>query len=286
MCNEIEGRGNIECLLPLLSSGDAQTISYAINLILDNENAYDAYFALLLDEEMDTDIRDDIADKFHSMTGLVIAEAYGCTELSPVVSINLAHCVQDLGVKVACRGSVGPSLPGICAKIVDPSTFELLPEETDGLLIVKGALVMKGYLDDPEKTNEVIRDNWYVTGDIGRMDRNGFITLTGRLSRFSKIAGEMVPHELVEREINNILLPDSRILAVTGAPDADKGEHLVVFYTDSELLAPEQVIRTLRERKIPNLWIPRSENFIKVDELPMLGSGKLDLAKLAEMARS
>ena len=92
-------------------------------------------------------LRDDIADKFHSMTGLVIAEAYGCTELSPVVSIDLAHCVQDLGVKVACRGSVGPSLPGICAKIVDPSTFELLPEETDGLLIVKGALVMKGYLD-------------------------------------------------------------------------------------------------------------------------------------------
>ncbi len=231
-------------------------------------------------------LRDDIADKFHAMTGLVIAEAYGCTELSPVVSINLAHSVLDLGVKVACRGSVGPALPGICTKIVDPSTFELLPEETDGLLIVKGALVMKGYLDDPEKTNEVIRDNWYVTGDIGRMDRNGFITLTGRLSRFSKIAGEMVPHELVEREINNIILPDTRILAVTGAPDADKGEHLVVFYTDSELLAPEQVIRSLRERKIPNLWIPRSENFIKVDELPMLGSGKLDLAKLAEMARS
>ena len=231
-------------------------------------------------------LRDDIAEKFREMTGLVIAEAYGCTELSPVVSINLAHSVLELGVKVAQRGSVGPSLPGICAKIVDPSTFELLPEETDGLLLVKGALVMKGYLNDPDKTNEVIRDNWYVTGDIGRMDRNGFITLTGRLSRFSKIAGEMVPHELVEREINNILLPDSRILAVTGAPDADKGEHLVVFYTDSELLAPEQVIRQLRERKIPNLWIPKAENFVKVNELPMLGSGKLDLARLAAMAKS
>ena len=230
-------------------------------------------------------LRDDIADKFHKMTGLVIAEAYGCTELSPVVSINLAHSVLELGVKVAQRGSVGPSLPGICAKIVNPSTFELLPEDTDGLLIVKGALVMKGYLNDPEKTNEAIRDNWYVTGDIGRMDRNGFITLTGRLSRFSKIAGEMVPHELVEREINNIIQPDSRILAVTGAPDNEKGEHLVVFYTDSELLAPEQVVRQLRERKIPNLWIPKAENFIKIGELPMLGSGKLDLARLSEMAK-
>lgn len=229
-------------------------------------------------------LRDDIADKFHQMTGLVIAEAYGCTELSPVVSINLAHSVMDLGVTVARRGSIGPSLPGICAKIVDPSTFELLPEECDGLLLVKGAIVMQGYLNDPEKTSEVIRDKWYVTGDIGHMDRNGFITLTGRLSRFSKIAGEMVPHELVEREINNILQPDHRILAVAGAPDADKGEKLIVFYTDSELLAPEQVVRWLRERKIPNLWIPKSENFIKVDELPMLGSGKLDLARLKAMA--
>jgi acyl-[acyl-carrier-protein]-phospholipid O-acyltransferase/long-chain-fatty-acid--[acyl-carrier-protein] ligase len=229
-------------------------------------------------------LRDDIAAKFHQMTGLVIAEAYGCTELSPVVSINLAHSVMDLGVTVARQGSIGPSLPGICAKIVDPSTFELLPEECDGLLLVKGAIVMQGYLNDPEKTSEVIRDQWYVTGDIGHMDRNRFITLTGRLSRFSKIAGEMVPHELVEREINNILQPDHRILAVAGAPDADKGEKLIVFYTDSELLAPEQVVRWLRERKIPNLWIPKSENFIKVDELPMLGSGKLDLARLKAMA--
>lgn len=230
-------------------------------------------------------LRDDIADKFHDMTGLVIAEAYGCTELSPVVSINLAHSVMELGVTVARRGSIGPSLPGICAKIVDPSTFELLPEECDGLLLVKGAIVMQGYLNDPEKTSEVIRDKWYVTGDIGHMDRNGFITLTGRLSRFSKIAGEMVPHELVEREINNILQPDHRILAVAGAPDGDKGEKLIVFYTDSELLAPEQVVRNLRERKIPNLWIPKSDNFIKISELPMLGSGKLDLANLQAMAR-
>lgn len=228
-------------------------------------------------------LRDDIVDKFREMTGLVIAEAYGCTELSPVVSINLANSITDLGVKVARYGSIGPSLPGICAKIVDPSTFELLPEETDGLLLVKGAVVMQGYLNEPEKTNEVIRDNWYVTGDIGKMDRNGFITITGRLSRFSKIAGEMVPHELVEREINNILTPEKRILAVTGAPDGSKGERLVVFYTDSELLAPEQVIRTLRERKVPNLWIPKAENFIKINALPMLGSGKLDLTALNKL---
>ena len=229
-------------------------------------------------------LRDDIVAKFKEMTGLVIAEAYGCTELSPVVSINLANSITDIGVKVARYGSIGPSLPGICAKIVDPSTFELLPEECDGLLLVKGAVVMQGYLNDPEKTNEAIRDNWYVTGDIGKMDRNGFITITGRLSRFSKIAGEMVPHELVEREINNILTPEKRILAVTGAPDGSRGERLIVFYTDSELIAPEQIIRTLRERKVPNLWIPKAENFIRIDALPMLGSGKLDLSALNNLA--
>ena len=229
-------------------------------------------------------LRDDIVAKFKEMTGLVIAEAYGCTELSPVVSINLANSITDIGVKVARYGSIGPSLPGICAKIVDPSTFELLPEECDGLLLVKGAVVMQGYLNEPEKTNEVIRDNWYVTGDIGKMDRNGFITITGRLSRFSKIAGEMVPHELVEREINNILTPEKRILAVTGAPDGSRGDRLIVFYTDSELIAPEQIIRTLRERKVPNLWIPKAENFIRIDALPMLGSGKLDLSELNKLA--
>ena len=95
----------------------------------------------------------------------------------------------------------------------------------------------------------------------------------------------MVPHELVEREINNILTPEKRILAVTGAPDKSRGERLIVFYTDPELLAPEQVIRTLRERKVPNLWIPKTENFIKIDALPMLGSGKLDLAALSELAQ-
>ena len=229
-------------------------------------------------------LRDDIVEKFREMTGLVIAEAYGCTELSPVVSINLANSITDLGVEVARYGSIGPSLPGICARIVDPSTFELRPEDTDGLLLVKGAVVMQGYLNQPEKTKEVIRDGWYVTGDIGKMDRNGFITITGRLSRFSKIAGEMVPHELVEREINNILLPSKRILAVAGAPDESKGEKLIVFYTDPESVAPEQIVRELRKRNIPNLWIPRQESFIRIDALPMLGSGKLDLSELKKMA--
>ena len=229
-------------------------------------------------------LRSDIVDKYYEMTGLAISEGFGSTELSPIVAINIASSVSDLGTKVAKKGSIGPALTGICVKIVDPETFELRGENCDGLLIVKGAIVMKGYLNNPEKTAEVIRDGWYITGDIGHMDRSGFITITGRFSRFSKIAGEMVPHELVEREINNILLPDRRVIAVGGASDARRGEKLLVFYCDETLVKPGELVKQLREKKIPNLWIPHADNFIKVDDLPMLGSGKLDLHRLSALS--
>ena len=232
-------------------------------------------------------LRDDIADRFRKLTNLTIAEGYGCTELSPVVSINLANSRMELGAQVAELGSIGPPLPGICVKIVNPDTFELLPENTDGLMIVRGATVMQGYLDDSEKTAEVMRDGkWYVTGDIARMNRNGFITITGRMSRFSKIAGEMVPHELVEREINNLLRPDDRLFAVCGGSDTRKGERLLVFYTDPGRLDPAAVVRELNKLPIPKLWIPKEDSFVLLPELPVLGSGKLDLAKLAEMAQN
>lgn len=231
-------------------------------------------------------LRDDIADRFYKLTGLAIAEGYGCTELSPIASINLANSLMELGTEVAKRGSIGPPLPGVCAKVVDPSTFNLMPEDTDGLLIVKGAIVMMGYLGEPEKTAEVIRDGWYITGDIAHMNRNGFITITGRLSRFTKIAGEMIPHELVEREINNILLPDERVVAVSGAEDARRGEKLIVFYVRPEIVKPHELVQKLRAANIPNLWIPKEENFILIEKIPQLGSGKLDLSALAEMAKA
>ena len=232
-------------------------------------------------------LRDDIAERFRTLTGLTIAEGYGCTELSPVVSINLANSRMELGAQVAELGSIGPPLPGICVKIVNPDTFELLPENTDGLMIVKGATVMKGYLDDPAKTAEVIRDGkWYVTGDIARMNRNGFITITGRMSRFSKIAGEMVPHELVEKEITDLLRPEDRLFAVCGGSDTRKGERLLVFYTDPARLDPHEVVQALNKLPIPKLWIPKEDSFVLLPELPVLGSGKLDLAKLAEMAQN
>ena len=159
-------------------------------------------------------------------------------------------------------------------------------EMEDGLLVVKGATVMKGYLGEPEKTAEVIRDQWYCTGDIARMDRNGFITITGRISRFSKIAGEMVPHDLVEQAICDGLHLAERLLAVCGAEDEKRGEKLVVFYIDPERIKPEEVVQMLRDRGLPNLWVPKVENFIHIEHLPLLGSGKLDLAALGNLAQS
>ena len=230
-------------------------------------------------------LRDDIADRFQKMTGLMITEGYGCTELSPIVSLNVANSRLELGVVVAKRGSIGPAVTGVCAKVVDPVTFRLKEENTDGLLIVKGAIVMMGYLGEEARTAEVIRSGYYITGDIARMDRNGFISLTGRLSRFTKIAGEMIPHELVERTLNKFIKPDDLILAVTGGTDSRKGEKLIVFYTDPEKVRIPDLLAKMRADGVPNLWIPKAENFVLVDKIPLLGSGKVDLKALGNMAR-
>ncbi len=228
-------------------------------------------------------LREDIAEKFHEMTKLTIAEGYGCTELSPIVSINVADSIFKLGTSIGKAGSIGVSMPGIATKIVNPDTFETMPPDTDGLLLVKGPNIMQGYLKEPEKTAEVMHDGWYITGDIGQMDSGGRITITGRMSRFSKIAGEMVPHELIEKEINEIIHASECCIGICGVEDSKKGEKLIVFYSNDEL-KPEAVIRELRQKKIPNLWIPGKDNFIKVDHIPMLGSGKLDIAGINKLA--
>jgi acyl-[acyl-carrier-protein]-phospholipid O-acyltransferase/long-chain-fatty-acid--[acyl-carrier-protein] ligase len=227
-------------------------------------------------------LRKDISDKFKELTGLTVAEGYGCTELSPVVSINVADSMQKLGTSIGKPGSIGVSMPGIATKVVDPETFETMPPDTDGLLLVKGPNIMQGYLKEPEKTAEVMHDGWYISGDIAQMDPAGRITITGRMSRFSKIAGEMVPHELLEKEINEIIQATECCIGVCGAEDKKKGERLIVFYSCD--LDPEKIVQELRQRKLANLWIPKAENFIKVDHIPVLGSGKLDVAGIKELA--
>jgi acyl-[acyl-carrier-protein]-phospholipid O-acyltransferase/long-chain-fatty-acid--[acyl-carrier-protein] ligase len=142
---------------------------------------------------------------------------------------------------------------------------------------------MKGYLHRPDKTNEVIKGGWYFTGDIAQMDEDGFITITDRLSRFSKIAGEMVPHIKVEDAIHRVINASEQMAVVTSVPDEKKGEKLVVLYTKDMDIAI--LLDGLKKDGLPNLWIPDADLFYKIDFIPVLGSGKLDLGMIRQKAK-
>ena len=226
-----------------------------------------------------------LSDMFYEKFGMRPLEGYGATELSPVAALNIPDVeiagYSQMGTK---EGTVGQPLPGVAAVIIDPETGQPLAREEQGLLLIKGPNVMRGYLNRPDETARVMRDGWYVTGDIAMIDQDGFITITDRLSRFSKIGGEMVPHIAIEDILHESINAQDKVLAVTSVPDEKRGEKLVVLYTEAAGDA-ENLKRILAYSTIPNLWKPASDAYIKIDELPMLGSGKLDLKKLKEIAR-
>jgi len=228
-----------------------------------------------------------VAEDFFVKFNVPPFEGYGCSELSPVVSLGIPSYIHPQGkfVQVGNKpGTVGHPIPGVAAKIVNPDTFEMSPIGEDGLLCIKGPNVMKGYLNEPDKTAEVIRDGWYVTGDIASIDEDGFIAIKDRLSRFSKIAGEMVPHIKIEEEIMDVLGTSELVCAVTSVSDIKKGEKIVVLYKGD--LDIGKLWEKLNTKNIPKLWIPKRESFFQVDEIPVLGSGKLDLKKIKELAIS
>jgi acyl-[acyl-carrier-protein]-phospholipid O-acyltransferase / long-chain-fatty-acid--[acyl-carrier-protein] ligase len=225
-----------------------------------------------------------LALAFEDRFGIRPLEGYGATECAPVVAVNTrdyrAPGFRQVGGK---RGHIGHPLPGVSVRIVDPDTREPLPAGTAGLLLVRGPNVMKGYLGRPEKTAEVLQDGWYVTGDIAAEDEDGFLTITDRLSRFSKIGGEMVPHIKVEERLHELAGATDQRFVVTAVPDGKKGERLVVLHT----LQPDEVkavLERLGESGLPNLWTPRPNQFFSVEDLPHLGTGKLDLRRIKEMA--
>ena len=230
---------------------------------------------------------------FSKRFGLHVHEGYGLTETSPATNLNLPHASGEDGEQILpsrCDGTVGHLLPGIAARITDPdseteSDKELDPRET-GMLWLKGPNVFRGYFEDPERSREVLTDaGWFRTGDLARFNEDGFLSIEGRLSRFSKIGGEMVPHETLEQAITSVLgldKSDRRLIAVAGVPDEQKGEALV-------LLAATDIDRgELREKLLaeglPALWVPK--DIRAVDEIPVLASGKLDLKGCEELARA
>ena len=225
--------------------------------------------------------------------GQDMVEGFGATELSPVLGTSMPPCrFQDKHHIYNRLGSIGQPLAGIAVRITDPETGEELPLGTPGMMEVKGSTVMLGYYKNPEQTAEVIRDGWYITGDIAKVDEDGFIIVTGRLSRISKIGGEMVPHVYIEEEIDKVIQAldppqdDDDItlrVAVTAVPDSRKGERLVVFLSGTGV-TPEEICAKMTEANIPQIWIPAVNDFHQIDAIPVLGSGKPSLKEIRDQA--
>jgi acyl-[acyl-carrier-protein]-phospholipid O-acyltransferase/long-chain-fatty-acid--[acyl-carrier-protein] ligase len=229
---------------------------------------------------------DELANAFAGQFGKEVMQGYGLTETSPVVSVNLPQLRPSKpgqSVQPSNRpGATGKMLPGIAAEIRDPETEAHRSLHEAGMLWLRGPNIFEGYLDAPEQTAQVIKEGWFKTGDIGRFDEDGFLFIEGRLSRFSKIGGEMVPHETVEQKIIATLNLDqaARTIAILGVPDVAKGEALILL-TSAELDLPA-LRSALADSGVPNLWIPKIVR--RVEAIPVLGSGKLDLASCKRLA--
>jgi acyl-[acyl-carrier-protein]-phospholipid O-acyltransferase/long-chain-fatty-acid--[acyl-carrier-protein] ligase len=217
-------------------------------------------------------LRDSVAREFKEHFGIDLLAGYGCTELGPGVAINTPAESRP--------GSVGRPLDGIEVRIADPDTLEPLPAAQQGMILVNGPSRMPGYYRAPELTSQVIRDGFYVTGDLGYVDEDGFLYVTDRVSRFSKLAGEMVPHLPIEEAISDLTQS-----FVADVPDDVRGERLVLLYTNTEATATD-IHERLSQSGLPPLWIPKRENIYAVPAIPVLPSGKVDLRRSRELAAS
>jgi acyl-[acyl-carrier-protein]-phospholipid O-acyltransferase/long-chain-fatty-acid--[acyl-carrier-protein] ligase len=225
-----------------------------------------------------------IAVAFEDQFGIRPLEGYGCTECSPVVTVNgKDYRAPGFRQVAAKRGKIGHPLPGVTVKVVDIETGQPVAPGNSGMLLVKGPNIMRGYLGKPDKTAEVLRDGWYTTGDVGMIEEDGFVTITDRLSRFSKIGGEMVPHIRIEEKLHELADATEQVFAVTAVPDEKKGERIIVIHTlpAAKLAA---VLEKLSQSDLPALWRPKAHQFVHVDSIPSLGTGKMDLRAIKTLA--
>ncbi len=229
----------------------------------------------------------DLAAAFEAQFKMKVLQGYGLTETSPVAAVNLPEPKPSRpgdSVQPSSRdGSIGKLAPGVAAQIRDPETGAHLSLHETGMLWLRGPNVFDGYLEDPARTAEVLIDGWFKTGDLARFDEDGFCFIEGRLARFSKIGGEMVPHETVETRIVEVLGlggEHERTCAVSAVPDEAKGEALVLLTTRD--FDHADLKKKLADAGLPNLWIPRVVK--KVEAIPVLGTGKLDLKRCKELA--
>lgn len=234
----------------------------------------------------------ELFEAFEEKFGVRPVEGYGTTELSPLVSVNVPPSRSVAKFQPdRIEGSVGRPLPGVCAKVVSQDSGDELCSGEDGMLLISGPNVMTGYANQKELTEKAIQSGWYSTGDIANIDAQGFIHITGRLSRFSKIGGEMVPHIKVEEEISksiNAATPEDEdegeiTVCVTAVPDSKKGERLIVLHRPMAQKI-EGILADLKTAGLPNLFIPSRDAFYEVEEIPLLGTGKLDLKGAKDLA--
>ena len=222
---------------------------------------------------------------WNSKFGDSYREGYGLTEASPVVGVNLPECDFGWFSTGSRKGSIGKLFVGMSAAVLDPTTLEVLPMGEQGLLAMRGANIFAGYLNNPDATENSLKNGWLITGDLARLDTDGFLYIDGRLSRFSKIGGEMVPHATVEAALNNALglatKSDIPLIAISARLDEGKGEAIVLISACDITLA--QAKEALRQAGISNLWHPK--HLVHVDSIPLLPSGKLDLKKISEIAK-
>ncbi|WP_428738422.1 acyl-[ACP]--phospholipid O-acyltransferase [Sulfurimonas sp.] len=235
-------------------------------------------------EKLSPDVKEAFKMKFQKN----IYEGYGVTESAPVASVNLPDVLEtnEFSVQVGNKaGSIGLPIPGTAFKIVDPNTLEELAANEDGLILIGGPQVMKGYLKDEAKTKEVMAEidgiQWYKTGDKGHMDEDGYLYIVDRYSRFAKLGGEMVSLGSIESEINQFINNSEVELIAVNLPDEKKGEKVVLLISGYEDV--ESLKKALVESGMNPLTIPAQ--IYSVEVVPKLGTGKSDFAGAKKLAQ-
>lgn len=258
---------------------------YIMNKKLKAEMFESLRFIVAGAEKLSLKVREDFKQKFNKE----ILEGYGTTETSPVASCNLPDCLMNNGQiqKAQKVGTVGMPIPGTSIKIVDPDTYEVLPIEEEGMVLIGGVQIMKGYLNDEVKSKHVIKmidgKAWYITGDKGKFDHDGYLTIVDRYSRFAKMGGEMISLGAIEAKLSTIIVNENVEYIVTSVKDEKKGEKIVLLIsgisTDDLKELKSNIIATFESK----LMVP--SNYKIVEEIPKLGTGKKDFAKAKALAR-
>jgi acyl-[acyl-carrier-protein]-phospholipid O-acyltransferase/long-chain-fatty-acid--[acyl-carrier-protein] ligase len=234
-------------------------------------------------ERLSPEVRNAFKDKF----GKEIYEGYGATETTPVASVNLPDILLSYSGNIQTGnkiGTVGLPLPGTTIKIVDPNSLEELPIGEAGLILIGGTQIMKGYLNDPEKTQSVIVEKdgvrWYKSGDKGKLDEDGFLMILDRYSRFAKLGGEMVSLGAVEAQIAQVIDNEEVEVLAVALSDPSKGEKVVLLVAGETDI--DKVKAQIRGSDINPLMIPKE--YLAVEAIPKLGTGKADFATAKKIA--